>query len=516
MANEIHSNKKDSTKWFALIVVVIGTFMAILDSTIVNVAMPKMMAVFGVDYTTAKWIITAYSLTTGAVIPVTGYLTNVFGAKRVYIFALSVFTAGSMLCGFAGTIDQIILFRVMQALGGGMIMPVGLSMILELFEPHERGTALGIWGMSSSAAPMMGPTLGGAIVQYLDWRLIFNLNIPVGVVGVILAFVLLKGSGKIKFKKIDVVGVLTSTVGLVCLLYIFGEWSNIEWSNITLDNVGYSILLVLGIGSMLLFVLNELFHPDPLLDLRMFKIVSFTQSQVVICVLTLAMMGGVFILPLLFQDIQGMTAMQSGMMIMPSAITSAMVMAFSGKIYAKLGIRMTIIPGLILLFLASYFMAIAINVNTPKHTLIMLTIFRSVGMGLTMMPVTTYGMNTITGKNSAKASALANTIKQVFSAFSVTLMTALINNYNTVNYTHLAQQVTPFNMYIYGFYNKLQILLAPMAPGQASSVTLQVYVGLINEMAYVSAMSKAAGIMALVTIIAIIFAFFMKDKRNKI
>ena len=510
------AGEKDSTKWLSLIVVIVGTFMAVLDSSIVNVAMPRMMAVFGTDYTTAKWIITAYSLTTGAVIPITGYLTNVFGSKRVYIFALSVFTIGSLLCGFAGSIDQMILFRVLQAAGGGMIMPVGMSMILMLFEPQERGTAVGVWGMASMAAPMLGPTVGGAIVQYLDWHLIFNLNVPIGVVGVILAFILLKSPGKIQFEKIDIVGFLSSTVGLVCLLYMFGEWTTVDWTNVL-----YPIILVVGIGSMLLFVLNELFHPYPLLDLRMLKIPAFAQSQVVVCILTLALMGGTFVLPLFFQDIQGMTAMQSGMMMMPSAIVSSIIMAVSGRIAAKLGIKVIMFPGLIILFLASFFMALSININTSRITLISLTILRSIGMGLTMMPVTNYGMYDITGRDSSKASALSTTIRQIFGAFSVTLMTVLINNYNTVDYAHLAQQVTPFHPYIYGFLHKLQALLAamgipPVGTPQVlqDSAVYQLYVGLISQMAYVNAMSQAAGIMALLTIIAIVFAFFMKDKRK--
>jgi len=506
------AEEKDSTKWLALIVVIVGTFMAVLDSSIVNVAMPRMMTVFGTDYTTAKWIITAYSLTTGAVIPITGYLTNVFGSKRLYIFALSVFTIGSLLCGFAGSINQMILFRVLQAAGGGMIMPVGMSMILMLFEPQERGTAVGVWGMASMAAPMLGPTVGGAIVEYLDWHLIFNLNVPVGVVGVILAVILLKGSGKIQFEKIDIVGFVSSTVGLVCLLYMFGEWATVDWTNVL-----YPIILIVGIGCMLLFILNELFHPNPLLDLRMLRIPAFAQSQIVTCILTLALMGGTFVLPLFFQNIQGMTAMQSGMMMMPSAIVSSIMMAISGKITTKLGLKTIMFPGLIMLFLASFFMALSINVNTPRITLISLTVLRSIGMGLTMMPVTNYGMLEIVGKDSTKASALATTIRQIFGAFSVTLMTVLINNYNTANYAHLAQQVTPFNPYIYGFFNKLQALFAArgMTHGQAEGVALQLFGGLITQTAYVNAMSQAAGVMALLTIIAIVFAFFMKDKRRK-
>ena len=506
------SENKDSTKWFALIVVIVGTFMAALDSSIVNVALPRMMTVFGTNYTTAKWIITGYSLTTGAVIPITGYLTNVFGSKRVYIFALTVFTFGSMLCGFSGSISQMILFRVIQAIGGGMIMPVGMAMILELFAPEERGSAMGVWGMASMAAPMLGPTLGGAIVEYIDWHMIFYLNIPVGVVGVTLAFILLKGSGKIKLKPIDFMGFVTATVGMVCLLYMFGEWSSIDWTNMI-----YPILLILGIGSMALFILNELFHPDPLLDLRMMKIVSFTQSQIVSIILIMALMGGTFVLPLFFQNVQGMTPMQSGLMMMPSAITAAITMAFSGKIYAKLGLKKVAIPGLIAMLILSCLMALALNLNTPKSYLITLTVLRSIAMGLTMMPVATYGLKEISGKDGGRASALASTIRQIFGAFAVTLMAVLINHYNTDNYSHMAMQVTPFNTYIYGFFEKIQGLYASMGMTleQARGAATQLFGGLVSQTAYVTAMSQAMGIMGLLTLLAILFVFFMGEKKPK-
>ena len=164
-----------------LFVVIIGTFMAILDSSIVNIALPKMMAVYNVSQEDAKWIITAYTLTLGAVIPLTGYLSNKFGTKNVYIYSLAFFTLGSLLCGVSSSNNMMIFSRILQALGGGMIMPVSMSILYDVIPPQERGVALGIWGIAAMAAPSIGPTLGGYIIEYLDWRLIFTLNIPLGI-----------------------------------------------------------------------------------------------------------------------------------------------------------------------------------------------------------------------------------------------------------------------------------------------------------------------------------------------
>jgi len=503
--------KIESVKWLALIVVIVGTFMAMLSGTTVNVALPRMMVIFGTDYTTAKWIITGYALASGAVIPVTGYLSDVFGSKRVYIFALSMFTLGSILCGFSTTFDQMIFFRVLQAIGGGMIMPVGMGMILELFEPHERGAAMGVWGIAAMAAPMLGPTMGGAIVQYMDWKLIFFINVPVGIVGVVLAVILLRNPGKIRMKKIDILGFASSTAGLVCLLYIFGEWAAIDWSNMI-----YPIILVMGVGFMAMFIINELTHPDPLLDLRMFKIVSFTQAQIIGIIMTIALMGGTFVLPLFFQNIQGMTPMQSGMMMLPSAIVTSIMFGVSGVLYNRVGIRTIAVSGLTIMLIASVFLAFAINVNTPKSTLIFLTCMRALGMGLVMMPVNTYGVKEIVGKASVKAAALATTVRQIFGAFAVTLMTVLIKYYDTANYAEMAQQVTPSNPYIYGFFSKIAQLYTSMGlpAAQAQGSALQLMGGLIARTAYVSAMGQATGIMALMTIAAIALAFFLYEKKK--
>lgn len=153
--------------------------MSVLDSSIVNIALPKMMAVFGVSADDSKWILTAYTLTLGAIIPLTGYLQDIFGPKRIYMFALAMFTLGSLLCGFAWNNTSMIVFRVLQALGGGMIMPVGMSIVYTLFPRNKIGLALGFWGIAAMAAPAIGPTLGGYIIEKMDWRLIFNVNVPI-------------------------------------------------------------------------------------------------------------------------------------------------------------------------------------------------------------------------------------------------------------------------------------------------------------------------------------------------
>lgn len=426
--------KKDDGlyKWMALGVVVIGTFMAILDSSIVNIAIPKMMAVFGVSLDDVKWVLTAYNLTLGAVIPLTGYLQNAFGSKKLYVFSLGAFTLGSLLCGFAWSNSSMIAFRVIQALGGGMIMPVSMSIIYEIIPPQQRGMALGFWGIASMAAPAIGPTLSGYIIENLDWRLIFNVNIPIGVVGVILAIILLKDKPGSKLGKFDYIGFLSATLSIVCVLYVLGEGAAIDWSNLKTQ-----LLMTTGLFLFVLFVLNELNCDEPLLNLRVLKNYSFSLSIACSSVLTMALMGGVYVLPLFLQNIRGYTAMQTGMIMLPSAIATGFMMPISGKLFDKFGAKPIVIPGLVILTAFSYELA-KVNLDTSKLAITTILAVRGIGMGLAMMPITTAGMNTVPIKMVPQASALQNTIRQISSAISVTIVTTLLQDNLTINYSRLS------------------------------------------------------------------------------
>jgi EmrB/QacA subfamily drug resistance transporter len=433
-------------QWLALLVVVFGTFMAILDTSIVNIAIPKMMAVFGVSTEDIKWVLTAYMLTMGTVIPLTGYLGDRFGNKKVYIWALVAFTIGSALCGFAWSNTAMIVARIIQALGGGMIMPVSMAIIYQIIPPEERGTALGVWGIAAMAAPAIGPTISGYIVEHLDWRLIFTINIPVGIVGVILAAILLDELPKRPVKSFDYLGFITAATGLGCILYVLGEGTSIDWSDF--KNV---FLMLTGFFCLVLFVVNELTHEDPLLDLRILKIWTFSLSIMISSTITVALFGGIFLLPLFLQNLQGLTAMQTGMMMFPSALMTAFTMPIGGKLFDKFGAKPVVIPGLILLTFSTYALS-KITMDTSSSVIVGITMLRGLGMGLSMMPASTAGMNAVPPYLVSRASALSNVIRQVAGSLGITVLTTIMQNYQSEYYYRLSEQINWFNP------NSLQVL----------------------------------------------------------
>lgn len=510
--HDLHEHAGDGLyKWSALFVVVIGTFMVMLDSSIVNIAIPKMMNVFGSSLDEVKWILTAYVLAMGSIVPITGFLSDTFGIKKLFMFALSVFTIGSFLCGFAWSNNAMIVFRVIQAIGGGMIMPVGMSYIMQIFPVNERGKALGFWGIASMAAPAIGPTLGGYIIQYMDWRFIFYVNVPIGVFGVIFAGLLLKETTLKPYQgNFDFIGFFSSVLGLVSVLYVIGEGSDIDWGNIK-----FPLLLAFGCFSLLIFIFNELTHPNPLLELRLFKIYNFTLSQIITSITTLAMMGGIYVLPLFLQSLRGYTAMESGLTLFPSAMASGLMMPISGAVFDKYGAKIVTVPGLLIVAIASYQMSL-FNMNTSREVIMLVATLRGVGLGLSMMPVNTAAMNSVPRNLFAKASALSTTFRSIAQALAVTFMTSIISNRLNYNYARLTEQITPFNKTSNYVISMLQAVYmkSGLSQGDAKGTALSTLSRMIYGQAYLDAMNYAVAVTVIAVFTAIVLVLFMRDKKK--
>ncbi|TGE34486.1 DHA2 family efflux MFS transporter permease subunit [Desulfosporosinus sp. Sb-LF] len=503
-------NSEPIVKWLGLFVVIIGTFMAVLDSSVLNIAIPKLMAVFAVNVDSIKWVLTAYTLALGAIIPLSGYLSETFGNKKVYIVSLAIFTIGSGLCGVAWSNSSMIVFRIIQAMGGGMLQPVGMSIIYGLFPLKERGLAMGFYGIAAMAAPAIGPTLGGYVIQNLDWRLIFFIKIPIGIIGIFLATIFLTDSPRKPAKSFDYVGLISSTVAIVSILYVLGQGTNIDWNDIS-----YPLLISLGCCSFVLFIIYELMHPDPLVDLRVFKYYDFSISQIVSSILTFALMGGSYIMPLFLQNISGYSAMQTGIILFPAAIATGVMMPISGVLFDKLGAKPVVIPGLMILAFASYKLAF-VNVDMSKETITLLLAIRGIGLGIAIMPIATVGLNAIPLQKIAKASAISNTLKQISGSLSITIITNILQSQLTLNYNHMSNQITVFNNTAVVYINKIQSLYVQRGLSQsaAKAAALSTLAGIIQKQAYTNAIDYAIFITSAITALALGLTFIMSSKKK--
>ncbi|MDD3022301.1 MAG: DHA2 family efflux MFS transporter permease subunit, partial [Syntrophomonadaceae bacterium] len=339
----------DKTDWSVVIVIIIGVFMAILNGSIVNVALPQIMVIFNSTPDAIQWVLTSYMMTLGVLMPLSGYLGDTFGYKRMYFLALALFVFGSILCGLSWSVNSMIAARVVQAMGGSIMQPLGMAFIYKVTPRDKVGLTMGIFGIAAMAAPAIGPTLGGYLVEYINWRLIFVINVPIGILNLFLTSILLKETELIKGHRFDYIGLITSVVGLFCLLLALSQGNKYGWSSAYIIS-----LLIAGLSSLTLFVFNELRHPEPILELRLFKNPLFTISTVIGSVLNIGMFGAMFLLPLLLQNVLGLTAMKTGLILLPAALATAVMMPVSGKWFDKHGARGVVALGLVLVTITTY------------------------------------------------------------------------------------------------------------------------------------------------------------------
>src|SRR5437660_1476811 len=268
-------------QWQVLICAIVGTFMVMLDQTVVNIALPKITTVFGVGVHETQLVVTSYMLALAIIMPATGFLSDTFGTKRLYLITMALFTGGSLLCGLAWNNPSLVAFRVIQGLGGGMVMPLGMTMLFQVVPPNRRNTIMGFFGLPLMLAPVLGPTLGGYIVEYIDWRVIFTLNVPIGLIGLFMGATLLRESPHVPGLVFDLRGFVLSAVGFSAILLGLSDAATEGWGS-------GSVLgrFAIGGGALAAGVWVELTDDHPLLDLSLFKIPVFTMSALVSFVLT--------------------------------------------------------------------------------------------------------------------------------------------------------------------------------------------------------------------------------------
>ncbi|HEX3010871.1 MAG TPA: DHA2 family efflux MFS transporter permease subunit [Syntrophomonadaceae bacterium] len=493
-----------------LMVIVIGTFMAILDGTIVNVGLPRIITIFNSSTEQAQWVVTAYMLTLGVIMPISGYLGDRFGYKKVYFFALAFFVLGSGLCGTAWSINSLIIFRVIQALGGGIMQPLGMAILYQNYPRDKMGMVLGIWGIAVMAAPAVGPTLGGYLVDYANWRFIFYLNVPVGIINLFLATMYLKPTVLIKAKHFDVAGIVFSSTGFFCLLLALSQGASHGWKSPYI--VGLFFIAVL---SLCIFVYSELNHSEPLLDLRLFRNPIFTISVIVSSIISIGMFGVIFLIPLLLQSILGQSAMQTGLILFPAALASGLMMPISGRLFDKYGARAIVAGGLVILVWTTYMMH-TFNAFTSFAVMTLWLAIRGLGMGFCFMPSTTAGMNTVPQALVGRASALNNVIRQVASAFGIAMFTSVLQNRQAFHFANLASTIN-LNSYEYSSWQQLfQSIASALGLGYGSIQGIST--GMIAQQAarqsMIMAMDDCFLAAAGMCLIALMLSFFFKGARR--
>ncbi|MGZ3805873.1 MAG: DHA2 family efflux MFS transporter permease subunit [Pseudobdellovibrionaceae bacterium] len=420
------ANVNDRYKWEVLGIVMIGTLMSALDASIVNVSIPAIMADFGSSLDDIEWVITSYMLAFATLMPLTAWLRDRVGHKSLYVASLAVFTFGSLLCGIAWNLPLMILARVIQAVGGGAITPTGMAMITETFEPHERGKALGFWGMGAVMGPAFGPTVGGYLTKYFGWPSIFLINLPIGIMGILLASKLLKSDRPSVpqggHRKFDAAGFVFLSVFLVSFLLGMSKGGTEGWTSIyVLTCAVFSIIGLTG------FFLVESLVVNGIMDLSLLKIPVFSACFALTAVRSVALYGGTFLLPVFLQNFKHLDEVKSGLLLLPGSLLMGCLMPFAGRLGDKLSPRLMGFIGFGLLGLF-FFEYRTLDVMTSNWGIVFPTLIRGVGIAMLIAPLTATAMNAVPKARAGMASSMLNIIQQVGGSVGIAVLSLVLHN----------------------------------------------------------------------------------------
>jgi EmrB/QacA subfamily drug resistance transporter len=408
-------------KWIAASVVVVGALMSILNQTVINVALPTLETDFRVSLVEIQWVVTGYALGLAAVIPLTGWLADRYGTKRVFLVSQVLFVLASMLCGLAWSNPSLIAFRVVQGLAGGLIMPVGMTILMSVSKPEERGRTMAVLGLPMLVAPVLGPLLGGWLVQYVSWRLIFYLNVPIGIVGALMTAALLRGStGHAGGQRLDVGGLALGIPAVVAIVYGLSQPSMYGWGS------AQTVLpLVGGVVLLVVFCLYELRQRSPLIEIRVFRDAAFTASMALNFFIGVALFGSVVLVPLFLQQVQGYGALDAGAVLAAQGLAAAVAMPIGGALTDRFGARQVVPFGLVVLTLCSVWMA-TLAPDTPRWMVALMVAGRGLGIGLSMMPSMSSAYVTLAPNLIARATSVSNSVQRVASALAVAIVATIL------------------------------------------------------------------------------------------
>jgi EmrB/QacA subfamily drug resistance transporter len=407
-------------RWLPLGVTIAGTFMTILDNNIINVALPTILQHFDASLGQGQLVVTAYVMALAVVIPMSGFLGERIGMKRLYVFVLAAFATGSALCGLAWNIESLIAFRVLQGLGGGMLQPLGMAIIFSMITPMERPRFVAVLGLPVLIAPLIGPVLGGYLVEYVGWRWVFFINVPVGIFNVIMVTRILKETPIKSETRLDTWGVTFATLAFPSLLFAASRGTEVGWTSPPIV-----FLVVLGLTAFGLFIRHELRHHDPMLNVRLYKVPMFRLAMFVQWVGIFSLFGLNVIIPLYLQRVHEMSASQAGTLLIPMGIVAFLSMNFFGRYYTRVGPRPIIMGGLAIMA-ANTFLWSLTEPGTGTIALLLLVSLRGLGLGMFGQFVQIVAYNTVKTEDMPRATSLVTTGQRLTTAFSTAILSSVL------------------------------------------------------------------------------------------
>lgn len=406
--------KRIPKKWLVVISVLLGAFTMILNNSMMNPALPYFRKIFDADEVSVSWVLTIFMVAMGMAMPLTGYFSEKIGKKNLFIMGLSVFITGSLLGSLSWDLGSIIFFRAVQGAAGGVMIPLAMALIFEVFPKYERGKAMGVYGIAAMVAPAIGPTLGGLIVDHFHWRWLFLANVPTGLLGLVMSVRYLEKPARNPDKKFDLLGFITVTLGVGSILLAFNRMQDLD----QLTNPFNLFVAAFGLVCLALFVNVSKRKDDPLLELSLFRVAPFALSVWISTVGTIGLFTSIFLLPFLIQSVYGYSALVTGLVLIPSAALTGVFMNIGGRILDRKGPK-AVVPFGLAITSVMMFMFFFVTVDTSLWVIVVLMALRGIGMGFTNMPSNTTGLNAVSDEFITQGSTINNVVRRMGSALGV-------------------------------------------------------------------------------------------------
>lgn len=499
-------------KWIIALTVGLPTFIEVMDVSVVNVSLPHIQGSLNAGVDEVTWVLTSYLVSNAIIIPITGWLSSIFGRKRYLIFSLLLFTLSSMLCGLAPSLKILVIARVLQGIGGGGLVPSAQAILLESFPKEEHGMAMAIFGMTVVFAPILGPVLGGWITDNWTWRWVFYINLPAGILAVILVLFFIFDPPYIKRKKviIDYLGLALLTIGLGCLQIVLDKGEREDW----FESSFIVILSIISAISLILFIFVEMESKNPVVNLRVFKDRTFSAGNIIMFMGFFCMFGSIVLLPLYLQNLMGYTAFLAGLVLGPGGIASLIIMPISGNLM-KRGVkaRYLLACGLSIASISLWLMS-GFNLQADFISIAIPRVVQSLGLGLFFVPLAAASFVNIPKEEMGNATGVFNLLRNLGGSFGTATAVTLLSQRAQLHQTHLVEHFTPYNKIFQSWSYKLWNII----PGSETGIFSQKGLGLMYDevlrQAGMMAFNDVFWLFAWFTALVIPLTFIMKEKRG--
>ncbi len=467
----------------------VGAFVAFLNNTLLNVALPTIMKDFGITYAKVQWLATGYMLVSGILVPASAFFVTRFKNRHLFITAMSIFTIGTIMAGFAPNFGMLLAGRMVQAAGAASMSPLLMNVMLTSFPKEKRGAAMGIFGLVMIAAPAIGPTLSGYIVEHHDWRMLFQMIIPFAIISLLFGIWKLDNVMETREVHLDVPSVLLSTVAFGGILYGFSTAGDKGWSSPWVYGT-----ISIGFISLIIFIFKQLRMDQPLLELRIYKYPMFALGSAISVIISMAMFSGMILTPAYVQSIRGIEPFEAGLMMLPGALVMGIMSPITGKLFDKFGPRILAIIGLTITTIATFGLT-KLALDSSYTFIVSMYTIRMFGMSMVMMPIMTNGLNQLPQMMNPHGTAINNTLQQVAGAIGSAVLVTFMNNRTKSTAADLIADA------------KAQAAQSGAAPTAEQMQQMQ---DQIMQTALLDGITHSFLIAAFVTVLALILAFFLK------